>query len=258
MENEHQACRRDIGAIRTARRSMPPSRIFMCRDPINFTSIRMEHPDDPRGAQDIQSQPLAHLALWGGRVVVQGRIMRIRPMNILICQLMPMLHGSGYDGGKVPWKARDKLPAHLFQRRRPGTGTYERYDPLLSGGQNNYVPGNAPEQRSAHANLQTHRVTVRPSGSTAVGLTLEYSLHRANELITGGAIGPMQTLQSKDLAQELGSLFQCLHRKELLPPVYAGCCGPGQRHIKRRSGEVRTNWYALRHPCTGSSDHIGK
>jgi len=149
----------------------------------------------------------------------------------------------GYDAEKLPWKPGISYRYTYFSGDDPGTGTYERYDPLLSGGQNNYVPGMLLSSVLLNANLQTHRVTVTAKPSDAVGLTLEYSLHRANELNNRGAIGPMQTLQSKDLAQELDLFFNAFIGKNYYLQCMLAVAVPGSA-IKKAVGGSADNWYA--------------
>jgi hypothetical protein len=94
-----------------------------------------------------------------------------------------------------------------------------------------------------NANMQTHRVTVTAKPSDAVGLPLEYSLHRANELNNRGAIGPLQVLQSKDLAQELDLFFNAYIGKNYYLQCVLAVAVPGSA-IKQAVGGSADNWYA--------------
>ena len=149
----------------------------------------------------------------------------------------------GYDAANFPWKPGISYRYAYFSGDDPGTAEFERYDPLLSGGQNNYVPGMLLSSVLVNANMQTHRVTLTAKPSDAIGLTLEYSLHRANELNNRGAIGPMQVLQSKELAQELDLFFNLFIGKNYYLQCLLAAAAPGSA-IKQAVGGSAESWYA--------------
>jgi len=109
----------------------------------------------------------------------------------------------GYRAEKLPWKPGISYKYTQFSGDDPSTSRYERYDPLLAGGQNNYVPGMLLSSVLLNSNLRSQRVTLTANPSESLALTLEYTQHRAIYLNNRGAIGPLQQLSSKDLASEL-------------------------------------------------------
>lgn len=150
----------------------------------------------------------------------------------------------GYDAAKLPWKPGISYRYTYFSGDDPGTATYERYDPLLSGGQSNYTPGMLVSSVLLNANLQTHKVTLTAKPSDVMGLTLEYSLHRANELNNRGAIGPMQVLQSKELAQEIDLFYNVSIGKNYYFQLLLAEAVPGSA-ITQAVGGSADNWYAV-------------
>jgi hypothetical protein len=94
-----------------------------------------------------------------------------------------------------------------------------------------------------NANLQTHKATLTAKPSDVIGLTLEYSLHRANELNNRGAIGPLQVLQSKELAQEIDLFFNVFIGKNYYLQCLLAEAVPGSA-IKQAVGGSADNWYA--------------
>jgi hypothetical protein len=150
----------------------------------------------------------------------------------------------GYDAVNLPGKPGISYRYTYFSGDDPGTAAYERYDPLLSGGQNNYTPGMLVSSVLLNANLQTHKVTLTAKPSDVTGLTLEYSLHRANELNNRGAIGPLQVLQSKELAQELDLFYNVSIGKNYYFQLLLAEAVPGSA-ITQAVGGSADNWYAV-------------
>lgn len=149
----------------------------------------------------------------------------------------------GYEAAGLPWKPGISYRYTHFSGDDPGTASFERYDPLFSGGQNNYTPGMLLSSVLTNANLETHKLTLtaKPSGTTA--LTLEYSIHRADEYNNVGAIGPMQSLQSKDLAQELDLFFNMFLGKNYYLQVLLAGAFPGEA-VEEGVGGDAENWLA--------------
>jgi hypothetical protein len=149
----------------------------------------------------------------------------------------------GYRAEHLPWKPGISYRYAHFSGDDPATATYERYDPLLSGGQNNYVPGMLLSSVLVNSNLRSHRLTLTANPSEQTGLTLEYTLHRAIELNNRGGIGPLQQLGSKDLAQEIDLIFNVSVGKNLYVQGLLGAAFPGDA-IKQAVGGDASNWYA--------------
>lgn len=149
----------------------------------------------------------------------------------------------GYRADSTPWKPGISYRYTSFSGDDPSTGRFERYDPLLAGGQNNYVPGMLLSSVLVNANLLTHRLSLTANPSDKIGLTLEYSLHRAEQYNNRGAIGPMQALNSKALAQEVDFFCNVYVGKNYYVQGVLAAALPGEA-IKQAIGDGAKTWYA--------------
>jgi hypothetical protein len=149
----------------------------------------------------------------------------------------------GYRAEKLPWKPGISYRYAQFSGDDPSTARYERYDPLLSGGQNNYVPGMLLSSVLLNANLRSHRLTLTANPTEQVGLTLEYTLHRAIELNNRGGIGPLQQLDSQDLAWEVDLFCNVYVGKNFYVQGVLAAAVPGAA-INQSVGGSASNWYA--------------
>jgi len=149
----------------------------------------------------------------------------------------------GYRAESLSWKPGISYRYTVFSGDDPATAKYERYDPLLSGGQNNYVPGMLLSSVLLNSNIRGHRVALTANPDEQVGLTLEYSTYRAIEYNNAGGIGPLQQLSSKDLAQELDLFCSVYASKNLYVQAVFAAALPGAA-IKDAVGGSTRNWYA--------------
>ena len=149
----------------------------------------------------------------------------------------------GYRADSLPWKPGISYRYTFFSGDDPSTAKYERYDPLLSGGQNNYVPGMLLSSVLVNSNLRSQRLTLTANPTDQIGLTLEYTLHRAIQLNNRGGIGPQQQLSSKDLAQEVDLFCSIYAGKHLYVQAVLAAAIPGAA-IKDAVGGSASNWYA--------------
>jgi hypothetical protein len=75
-------------------------------------------------------------------------------------------------------------------------------------------------------------------------LTLDYFRHRANDLNNFGGIGPLQTLKSKDIGQELTlSAFYYIGKHFFFQGI-ASVALPGNA-IDQELGSNAENWYTF-------------
>jgi hypothetical protein len=149
----------------------------------------------------------------------------------------------GYRAEHLPWKPGISYRYTYFGGDDPATAKFERYDPLLSGGQSNYVPGMLLSSVLLNSNLVTQRITLTANPTEQLGLTLEYSSHRAITLDNRGGIGPLQILASKDLAQEVDLFCNVYIGKHLYLQGVLAAAVPGAA-IKEAVGGSAKNWYA--------------
>jgi hypothetical protein len=149
----------------------------------------------------------------------------------------------GYRAEHLPWKPGVSYRYAYFSGDDPSTATYERYDPLLAGGQNNYVPGMLLSGALVNSNMRGQRVSLTANPSDQVGLTLEYSFYRANESNNRGAIGPLQQLAARDLAKEIDLFCNVYFGKHAYVQGVLAAAFPGAA-IRDAVGGSAKNWYA--------------
>jgi hypothetical protein len=149
----------------------------------------------------------------------------------------------GYRADHLPWKPGISYRFTSFSGDDPATARYERYDPLFAGGQNNYVPGMLLSSVLINANLRSQRLSLTANPNDQIGLTLEYTIHRANETNNAGAIGPLQQLSSKALAQEVDAFVNVYVGKNLYVQALLAAAIPGTA-IRNAVGEGARNWTA--------------
>jgi hypothetical protein len=109
----------------------------------------------------------------------------------------------GYQVEKYSWRPALSYRWSIFTGDNPDTQTFERFDPLFSGGLGNFLPGIIFSKVYKNANLITNRATFSVKPDDTLELILDYFHHRADDLNNLGGIGPLQTLESKDIGQEV-------------------------------------------------------
>jgi hypothetical protein len=131
-----------------------------------------------------------------------------------------------------------------FSGDDPDTQTFERFDPLFSGGLGNFLPGIVFSKVYKNANLTTNRATLSVKPSDQLELILDYFHHRADSLNNLGGIGPLQTLQSRDIGQELTLTTYRYIGKNLFFQAIASVGMPGKA-IERALGPDTEDWYTV-------------
>ena len=151
---------------------------------------------------------------------------------------------GGYQAQNWSWRPALSYRWSMFTGDKPDTPTFERFDPLFSGGLGNFLPGIVFSKVYKNANLITNRVTFSVKPTETLEFILDYFRHRADELNNLGGVGPLQTLGSKDLGQEV--TFTAFHYigKHLFFQGIASVGIPGEV-IDQASGGHAENWYTL-------------
>lgn len=150
----------------------------------------------------------------------------------------------GYQAEKYSWRPAFSYRWSIFTGDKPGTQTFERFDPLFSGGLGNFLPGIVFSKVYKNANLVTNRATFSIKPIDTLELTFDYFHHRADELNNLGGIGPLQTLKSKDIGQELTLTAFHYIGKHLFFQGIASVGIPGEA-IEQALGGSAKNWYTF-------------
>jgi hypothetical protein len=150
----------------------------------------------------------------------------------------------GYQAESYSWRPAFSYRWSIFTGDKPGTRTFERFDPLFSGGLGDFLPGIVFSKVYKNTNLITNRATFSVKPLDTLELSLDYFHHRADELNNIGGIGPLQTLKSKDIGQELTLAAFHYIGKHLFFQGIASVGIPGEA-IEEALGGSAENWYTF-------------
>ena len=150
----------------------------------------------------------------------------------------------GYQLTTFGWRPTLSYRWSTFSGDDPDTQTFERFDPLFSGGLGNFLPGIVFSKAYKNANLVTNRATLSVKPREQLELILDYFHHRADSLNNLGGIGPLQALESRDIGQEVTlTAYHYIGRNLFLQGI-ASVGVPGKA-IERALGDGMENWYTV-------------
>ena len=150
----------------------------------------------------------------------------------------------GYQAENYSWRPALSYRWSIFTGDNPDTQSFERFDPLFSGGLGDFLPGIIFSKVYKNSNLITNRVTFSIKPADTLELILDYFHHRADELNNLGGIGPLQTLKSKDIGQEVTLTAFYYIGKHLFFQGIASVGIPGDA-IDQALGGHAENWYTV-------------
>lgn len=124
------------------------------------------------------------------------------------------------------------------------TETYERFDPILTGGLGNWVQGLNFRKVLGNGNLISHRVELTSWINQSMSLSFDYFYLQANELNNLGGLPPINTLSNKELGHEASLTLKGLLKEHftLLGVVSYGIPGKGLNHA---FAENIPNWLTV-------------
>lgn len=109
----------------------------------------------------------------------------------------------GYLASSLPWTPSLSYRYATFSGDNPNTATYERFDPLFSGGVGEWLQGISMGKIFSQSNRIVHRVRLNVSPVPELNLTLDYFKNFANQVNNLGGFPALSNLSSTDLGQEL-------------------------------------------------------
>lgn len=80
--------------------------------------------------------------------------------------------------------------------------SYNRFDPILTGGLGNWVQGINFRKIIGNGNIETHRIEVKGNFSKKWDISLDYFVLHANQLNNQGGLAPISSLKNKNYGQE--------------------------------------------------------
>ena len=126
----------------------------------------------------------------------------------------------------------------------PNTNSYERFDPLLTGGLGNWVQGLNFRKVLGNGNLVSHRVEFTSWVTKSMSLSLDYFYLQADQFNNLGGLPPIATLQNKELGHETSLTLKGLLKDHLtfLGVVSYGIPGKG---LNQAFPEKLPNWLTV-------------
>jgi hypothetical protein len=109
----------------------------------------------------------------------------------------------GYRFADNGWKPAVSYRFSAFSGDDPTTSTYERYDPLLSGGLAEWVQGVSFKKLVGNSNMNVHRLRATASPSKKLNLTFDLFDFEARERNNLGGNPALGTLASHDIGREV-------------------------------------------------------
>jgi hypothetical protein len=109
----------------------------------------------------------------------------------------------GYRLQDSGWKPALSYRFSAFSGDDPATPTFERYDPLLSGGLAEWVQGVSFKKLVGNSNMDVHRLRATASPTKKLNLTLDLFDFQARERNNLGGNPALGTLASHDIGREV-------------------------------------------------------
>lgn len=105
---------------------------------------------------------------------------------------------------KSEWKFRPQIYYRFafMQGDDPGTETYERFDPILTGGLGSWVQGLNYRKVIGTGNIVSHRIELSSRISKKLLVLADAFFLMADQLNNLGGLAPISSLQSKNFGQE--------------------------------------------------------
>lgn len=134
----------------------------------------------------------------------------------------------GYLASSLPWTPSLSYRLSIFTGDNPRTRTFERFDPIYSGGLSEWLQGISLGKVLTPANRVSHRLRANVSPFKGLDLTLDWFVHRAERLNNRGGNPALAQLASDDLGQELQATLRWAVNRNLYVLAVAGHAVPGR------------------------------
>ena len=110
---------------------------------------------------------------------------------------------AGYRFSDTAWRPAIVLRYAEWTGDRPGTARYERWDPLLPAGSDEWMGGMIFSKYVANSNLHQFRFRYFAEPSETFNFTVDWLKYRADQTNNLGATPVLSTLASRDLGDEV-------------------------------------------------------
>ncbi len=152
--------------------------------------------------------------------------------------------GLGYSLKNVKTTPSLYYRYSFMEGDNPATNTYERFDPLLTGGLGNWVQGLNFRKVLGNGNITSHRIEATSWITKKMSLSLDYFYLQSDQLNNLGGLAPISNLKNKELGQETSLTLKGLVKDHitLLGVVSYGIPGKG---LKQAFEEPIPNWLTV-------------
>ena len=151
---------------------------------------------------------------------------------------------AGYRFNDVRWRPALVVRYAQWSGDRPETSRYERWDPLLPAGSDEWMGGMTFSKYVSNSNLQQLRVRFFAEPAQAFNFTVDWFRYLAMETNNLGAVPVLSTLQSRDLGNELMFTGRWFVGKNYFVQTLASINWPGDA-IRRALPEPTKPWTTL-------------
>lgn len=149
-----------------------------------------------------------------------------------------------YRWNDAPGRPAAELRHARFSGDRPETTRYERWDPLLAAGSDEWMGGIAFSKFQSNTNLRQDRLRLFTSPSDGMALTLDWLRYRADQSNNLGA-GPLGAVwPSRDLGHELMAILRWNIGSRLYAQAVASVNRPGPG-VQLLAGGKTQSWVTL-------------
>ena len=160
---------------------------------------------------------------------------------------------AGYRFKDARWSPALVVRYSQWSGDRPETARYERWDPLLPAGSDEWMGGMIFSKYVSNSNLQQLRMRFFAEPTQAFNFTVDWFKYQAMEANNLGANPVLSTLQSRDLGNELMFTGRWYVGKNYYVQTLASINWPGEA-IRRALPEPTRPGRRCRRRSTGSSD----
>ena len=151
---------------------------------------------------------------------------------------------AGWHFAQAPWSPTLSYRFAQFSGDDPQTDTYERWDPLLSGGNGEqWVQGINHFKVFQDTNLLAHRFQLRLRPTPNIELVPQYWMFRAQSLTNLGGNPALSFLGDDDLGQELNLTVKYFPNPQVFVQGHIAWTQPGEA-VSQALGNKAQDWFS--------------
>ncbi|KPF46976.1 hypothetical protein IP76_03040 [Rhizobium sp. AAP43] len=152
----------------------------------------------------------------------------------------------GYQFQEIPWTPLISYRYAQFSGDDPATSRFERWDPLLSGGNGEqWVQGINHFKLFQDSNLVTHRIQLRLRPSPKVELVPQFWIFTADSGTNLGGNPALSFLGSEQLGYEANLTGKWFISQQMMVQAHVAATFPGEAAKQAASGDLDPWWSAM-------------